>query len=150
VFATGVAAATPVRVLSLSDGSREVLAPLDDGEPLTYSYRQSIYDVPVYEDFVRHDDVIDLQRVRSPDIRSVEYFRWTDGRIDKGSDGLWYEDAPPPTGHRELVLRVAPKGQQRMSSPRWSCSLLERFGETVVTVRVEQRPRLAALLEALR
>lgn len=150
VFATGVALATPVRVLAFSDGSREILAPLDEGEAVTYSYRQSIYDVPVYEDFIRHGDVIDLQRVRSPDIRSVEYFRWEDGRIAQLADGLWYEDAPAPAAHDELVLRVAVAGQQRWTSARWTLELLRRFGEGVVTVRVEQRPRAFTLLEALR
>lgn len=147
---TGVALATPVRVLSFSDGAREILAPLDDGEAVTYSYRQSIYNVPVYEDFVRHGDVLDLQRVRSPDIRSVEYFHWEDGRIVQAADGLWYEDAPPPRAHDELVLRIAVAGQQRWTAPRWTLELLPRFGETVVTVRVQQRPRLLTLLEAPR
>lgn len=147
---TGVALATPVRVLAFSDGAHEIVAPLDDGEAVTYSYRQSIYDVLVYEDFVRHGDAIDLQRVRSPDIRSVEYFRWEDRRILQGADGLWYEDAPPPTAHDELVLRIAPLGQQRWTTARWTLDLLPRFGETVVTVRVQERPRVVALLEAPR
>jgi len=149
VIVTGVAVATPVRVLSLSAGSREVLAPLDDGEPLTYSYRQSIYEVPVYEEFVRHGDAIDLLRVRSPDIRSIEYFRWEDGRIARDSDGLWSEDAPP-SEHQELIIRVAPQGQQRMTTSRWSYELLSLFGETVVTVRVGQRPFALTLTEAVR
>lgn len=150
VFLTGVALATPVPVLSLSDGTREVLAPLAEDEPLTYSYRQSIYEVPVHEDFVRHDDEVDLLRVRSPDIRSIEYFRWPDGKILQGADGLWYEDAPSPNGHTELVLRIAPQGEQRMTSRAWSYSLLALFGETVVTVRVGARPRAQVLLEAAR
>ncbi len=149
VIATGVALATPVRVLSFSNGSREVLAPLDEGEALTYSYRQSIYEVPVYEEFIRHGDAIDLLRVRSPDIRSIEYFRWEDGRIVQGSDGLWSEDAPP-SAHEELVIRIAPLGQQRMTTPRWSLELLPFFGETVVTVRVERRPFALTLAEAAR
>lgn len=141
----GAALAAPVPVLSLSDGAREVLAPLDGGEPLTYAYRQSIYEVPVYEDFVRHGDVIDLQRVRSPDIRSVEYFRWESGQIVRNADGLWEESAPPPTAHRELVLRLAPLGEQRLVTSRWSYTLLPLFGETVVTVRVASRPRAQLL-----
>lgn len=149
VIATGVALATPVRVLSLSNGSREVLAPLDEGEALTYSYRQSIYEVPVYEEFVRHGDAIDLLRVRSPDIRSIEYFRWEDGRILQDAGGLWYEDAPP-SQHEELVIRIAPLGQQRMTTPRWSLEMLPLFGETVVTVRVGQRPFALTLTEAAR
>lgn len=150
VLVTGVALATPVGVLSLSDGSREILAPLDTGDALTYSYRQSIYGVPVYEDFVRQGDAIDLRRVRSVDIRSVEYFGWEDGRIVRDADGLWYEDAPPPTAHPELVLRIAPLGEQRLTASGWSYALLPLFGETVVTVRVERRPRAQTLLGATR
>ena len=136
MIVTGVAIATPVPVLSMTDGRQLLVAPLDSGDALTYSYRQSIYDVPVYEEFERRDDVLELLRVRSPDIRSVEYFRW-DGDIVQGSDGLWVEDAPP-SEHAELVIRIAPLGQQRISTTRWAYDLLPRFGETVVTVRVER------------
>ena len=93
VIVTGVALAAPVPVLTMTDGRHLVVAPLDAGDALTYSYRQSIYDVPVYEEFVRRDYSLDLLRVRSSDIRSVEYFRW-DGDIVQGGDGLWVEDAP--------------------------------------------------------
>jgi hypothetical protein len=145
---TGVALATPVPVLALSDGTHEIVAPLADGEALTYSYRQSIYDVPVYEEFVRRGDIIDLLRVRSPDIRSIEYFHW-DEDPTKAPDGLW--EAPAPSNeHADLVLRIAPQGQQRMTTPRWSYALLPLFGETVVTVRVERRPYALSLLEARR
>ena len=145
---TGVALATPVPVLAMSDGTREVVAPLDEGEALTYSYRQSIYDVPVYEEFVRHGDVIDLLRVRSPDIRSIEYFHW-DGDPSQEPDGLWYMDAPP-SEHAELVVRIAPLGQQRMTTRRWSYALLPLFGENVVTIRVAQRPFALTVVEAAR
>jgi hypothetical protein len=120
----------------MSDGQRIVVAPLDDGDAVTYSYRQSIYDVPVYEEFERRGDVLELLRVRSPDVRSIEYFRW-DGDIVRGADGLWAEQAPP-SEHAELVIRIAPLGQQRIASARWTHDLLPRFGETVVTVRVER------------
>lgn len=143
VIVTGVALATPVPVLTLSNGDRTVAGHLDEGEALTYAYRQSIYEVPVYEEFVRKGDVIELLRVRSPDIRSVEYFRW-DGDIAQGADGLWTEEAPP-SDHRELVIRIAPLGQQRITTARWSYELLPLFGETVVTVRVAQRPRALTL-----
>ena len=135
---TGVALAAPVPVLAIGDGSLEIVASLEEGEALTYSYRQSIYDVPVYEEFVRHGDAIDLLRVRSPDIRSIEYFHW-DGDPAKDADGLWAENAPP-SEHEELVIRIAPLGQQRMTTPRWTYALLPLFGETVVTVRVARRP----------
>jgi hypothetical protein len=138
VVVTGVALATPVPVLAVTDGQREITAPLDEGEALTYSYRQSIYDVEVYEEFVRRGDVIEMLRVRSPDIRSIEYFRW-DGDIKQGDDGIWAEDAPP-SEHSELVIRIAPLGRQRISTARWAIDLLPRFGETVVTVRITRRP----------
>jgi hypothetical protein len=145
---TGVAVATPVAVLSMTSDRRSVVAPLDPGDALTYSYRQSIYDVPVYEEFVRRDDALDLLRVRSPDIRSVEYFRW-DGDIAQGPDGLWVEDAPP-SEHAELVIRIAPLGQQRIATARWSYDLLPQFGETMVTVRVERLAPLGEWWRALR
>ena len=148
LIVTGAAAAAPVPVLAMSDGSHEIVAPLDEGESLTYSYRQSIYDVPVYEEFVRHGDAIDLLRVRSPDIRSIEYFHW-DGDPLQEPDGLWYMDAPP-SEHSELVIRIAPLGQQRMTTPRWSYSLLPLFGENVVTIRVAQRPFALTVVEAAR
>ena len=47
VIVTGVAIATPVPVLSMTDGRQLVVAPLDAGDPLTYSYRQYINDEPV-------------------------------------------------------------------------------------------------------
>jgi hypothetical protein len=146
VLLTGVALATPVRVLAMSDGAHEIVASLDDGEALTYSYRQSIYDVLVYEEFVRRGDVIELLRVRSPDIRSIEYFRWDDGVIAQDPDGMWSEEAPP-SDHQSLVLRIAPLGRQRVSTARWSYDLLASFGETVVTLSVARRPFVLTLLE---
>lgn len=142
LLTTGVALATPVPVLSITDGRSILVAPLDDGDALTYSYRQSIYGVPVYEEFERRGDVLELLRVRSSDIRSIEYFRW-DVDIRQGADGLWSAEAPP-SEHAELVIRIAPLGQQRIATARWAYDLLPRFGETVVTVRVE---RLAPLRE---
>jgi hypothetical protein len=145
---TGVALATPVPVLAVSDGHREITGTLAEGEALTYSYRQSIYDVPVFEEFVRQGDVIALLRVRSPDIRSIEYFRW-DGDIRQDDDGLWAEEAPP-SDHAELTIRLAPLGQQRIATSRWAMDLLPQFGETVITVAVTQRPRAVAWVEAVR
>lgn len=145
VIATGVALAAPVPVLAMGDGSKEIVVPLDEGEALTYSYRQSIYDVPVYEEFVRHGDAIDLLRVRSPDIRSIEYFHW-DEDPTQDPDGLWAADAPP-SEHQELVIRIAPLGQQRMTTARWSYPLLPMFGETVVTIRVAHRPLVLRVVE---
>jgi len=133
----GAALALPVPVLTVSDGTTEFMAPLEDGEAMRFSYRQSIYEVPVFEELQREGDRIALQRVRSSDVRSLEYLRW-DGAIKRDGDGLWYQDAPPTEAH-ELVIRIAPLGQQRFSTARWECDLFGRFGQTVVRVRAEHR-----------
>jgi hypothetical protein len=145
-FATGVALATPVPVLTVSDGKAECVGPLDDGEAMRYSYRQSIYDVPVWEEFKRDGDRLELLRVRSTDIRSIEYFRWDDPIVQE-SDG-WWASAAPPGESSELVIRIAPLGQQRIATARWTCDMLARFGETVVTVRADRRPLGLTLLAA--
>jgi hypothetical protein len=144
ILVTGVALATPVPVLTIDDGTTEFVGPLDDREAMRYSYRQSIYDVPVWEEFARDGDRIDLLRVRSPDVRSIEYFRWEVPIVQEGN-GWWAADAPP-SDINELVIRIAPLGQQRLATPRWSCDLLARFGETVVRVRADRRPFLLTLL----
>jgi hypothetical protein len=143
---TGVALATPVPVLTVSDGKAECVGPLDDGEAMRYSYRQSIYDVPVWEEFKRVGDRLELLRVRSKDIRSIEYFRWDDPIVQE-PDG-WWASAAPPSESSELVIRIAPLGQQRIATARWSCDMLARFGETVVTVRADRRPLALTLLAA--
>ena len=143
---TGVALATPVPVLTVRDGRAECGGPLDDGEAMRYSYRQSIYDVPVWEEFKRDGDRLELLRVRSMDIRSIEYFRWDDPIVQE-SDG-WWASAAPPGDSSELVIRIAPLGQQQIATARWTCDMLARFGETVVTVRADRRPRGLTLLTA--
>lgn len=143
---TGVALATPVPVVTASNGTAECMGPLDDGEAMRYSYRQSIYDVPVWEEFKRDGDRLELLRVRSQDVRSIEYFRWDDPIVQE-SDG-WWVSAAPPGDSRELVIRIAPLGQQRITTARWSCDLLARFGETVVTLRADRRPLGLTLLAA--
>ena len=143
MLVTGVALATPVPVLTASNGVAECVGPLDDGEAMRYSYRQSIYDAPVWEEFQRDGDKLELRRVRSKDIRSIEYFRW-DGPIVQEPDG-WWASAAPPRGPAELVIRIAPLGQQRIATARWSCDMLARFGETVVSVRAERRPFVLTL-----
>ncbi len=144
VLVTGVALATPVPVLTVGDGSREFVGRLEDGEALRYSYRQSIYDVPVHEEFERDGDRIELLRVRSSDVRSIEYFHW-DGEIVQDDDGWWTEVAPP-SDIKELVIRIAPLGQQKFVTAGWTCDLLGRFGETVVRVRADRVPLARALL----
>ena len=68
VTSLGVALATPVAVLSVDDGMTEFVAALDRDESLTYSYRQSIYQVPVYEELTRAGTGLRIERVRSPDV----------------------------------------------------------------------------------
>jgi hypothetical protein len=140
--------ATPVPVLAIDDGQHEVVARLDDGEAVTYAYRQSIYDVAVQEEFVRAGDALDMRLVRSPDIRSIEYFRW-DGKIVQREDGTWAEAAPPPSTHPELVIRITALGQQRLFSSAWSIVLRDLFGESVVTVRAGRRPLALVLLRRI-
>ena len=90
--AAGVALATPVSVLTVSDGLTEFVGTLTRGESLQYSYRQSIYQVTVFEVLAREENGLRIQQVRSSDIRSVEYFGWK-GEPAR-SEGLWTEDAP--------------------------------------------------------
>ena len=144
VVVTGVATATPVSVLTLSDDRREITEPLDDGEGLEYSYEQSVYLARVSEQFKRDGDRLELLRVRSTDIRAVEYFRW-DGEIRQEEDGLFTQDAPP-SEVGDLVIRITPGRGQTMRTARWTRGLESAFGDGVVRVRVERRSFLATLL----
>jgi hypothetical protein len=146
----GVALATPVPVLTVTDGRREFVGALAPGEPLLYSYRQSIYQVTVYEDLDRTSDGVRIQRARSADIRSIEYFGWR-GEPAQGLDGLWMEEAPASIAPEpELVIRITPAGEQRFATSGWSLALRGTFGETVVRVRAEDRPWLLATLAETR
>lgn len=144
VLVTGVATVTPVSVLTLSDDRREIALPLDDGEVLEYSYEQSVYLARVFEEFERTGDRLELLRVRSTDIRAVEYSRW-DGEIRQDRDGLFTQDAPPGE-LRDLVIRITPGRGQTMQTARWTRGLESIFGDGVVRVRAERRSFLATLL----
>jgi hypothetical protein len=149
VTAAGVALATPVSVLTVSDGTSEFVGALDREEALQYSYRQSIYQVTVLEELARDGTGLRIQRVRSRDIRSVEYFGWKGE--PRQSDGLWTEESPATVGvDPELVIRITPAGEQALSTSRWRVVLKPHFGETVVRVHAEDRPWLVALLEGAR
>jgi len=143
VLSTGVAMATPLPVLRLAEEHPEILAPLADGEPLEYSYEQSIYLVRVFEEFERSRDRLDLLRVRSSDIRAVEYFRW-DGEI-REEDGFFVQNAPP-SEVGELVIRVTRGRGQTFRTPRWTRDLESVFGDGVVSVRAERRSFVETLL----
>lgn len=141
---TGVVMATPVPVLSVSDGRHQFLGYLADGGSLVYSYRHSIYEVPVSERFTRDGDRLRFLRVTTPDIRVIEYLRWeTEIRSDSG---FFVADAPPME-LRELVIHISAGAEQRLRSGSWDLSLIERFGDGVVRVMPE---RIAALLALVR
>jgi hypothetical protein len=147
--AAGVALATPVSVLTVSDGATEFVGTLGREEPLRYSYRQSIYQVTVFEELAREETGLRIQRVSSSDIRSVEYFGWKGEPAQ--ADGLWTEESPRSVAvDPELVIRITPAGEQTLSTSRWRVVLKPRFGETVVHVRAEDRPWVVALIEGAR
>jgi hypothetical protein len=149
VTATGVALAIPVSVLTVNDGVTEFVGALGREDSLQYSYRQSIYQVTVFEDLARDGTGLRIQRVRSSDIRSVEYFGWKGEPVQ--ADGLWTEESPRTVAvDPELVIRITPAGEQALSTSRWRVDLRSRFGETVVRVRAEDRPWLFAFLEGAR
>lgn len=143
---TGVAFATPVPVLSVSDGRREFLGVLLDRGRLLHSYRQSIYEVTVFEEFRRVGDRLDFVRVITSDVRAIEYLRW-DTPIREEND-QFVADAPP-ADLGELVIRVSPGAEQRLYTDDWSVFLADRFGDTVVRVRLERPGVLPALLRGL-
>ncbi|PYP30237.1 MAG: hypothetical protein DMD49_11015, partial [Gemmatimonadetes bacterium] len=121
----------------------------DRGDALQYSYRQSIYQVTVFEELAREGTGLRIQRVRSSDIRSVEYFGWNGEPTQ--SHGLWTEASPRTVAvEGELVIRITPAGEQALSTSRWRVVLKPRFGETVVRVRAEDRPWIEVLLEGAR
>jgi hypothetical protein len=150
VTAAGVALASPVPVLTVSDGTSEFVGTLDPSEAIQYSYRQSIYQVTVFEELAREGSGLRIQRVRSSDIRSVEYFGWS-GEPAQSREGLWVEDSPRTVAvDPELVIRITPAGEQAISTARWCVVLKPRFGETVVRVRAQDHPWLVTVLEGAR
>jgi hypothetical protein len=141
VALTGVALATPVAVLRVDPGGR--VYSLADGERYEYSYQQSIYQVPVIEEHVRDGDALRIVRVRSRDLRAVEYFRW-DGQIRRVGDEF-VQDAPP-NRLGALTIRITTEGTQRLRASGFDVSLRADFGETVVTVTPTYVPRALALI----
>lgn len=141
IVTTGAAAAAPVDVLRASDGRRECVVPLAPGETFTYAYIQSMYEKPVVEDLERDGDRIRILRIRSSELRAVEYYRW---ETPIGRDGERYVQEAPPYETDALVIRVSPPYAQRLDGAGWICDLEARFGDDVVTVAPGVRP--AALL----
>jgi len=141
VALTGVVLATPVAVLRVDPGGH--LYALADGERYEYSYQQSIYQVTVVEEHVRDGDTLRIVRVRSRDLKAVEYFRW-DGQIRR--EGEEFVQDAPPNRVGALVIRITTEGQQRLRSATFDVSLRDRFGETVVTVTPAYVPRVLAFV----
>ena len=139
---TGAALAAPVAVIEVSDGHGRFVAPLDDGEDFTYSYIQSIYGVTVVEEQRRVGDRLRIIRVRSTDIKAVEYFRWESPIRDEGAEHV--QDAPSYEVP-QLLIRITPASTQRIATPRWTLDLPGRFGDAAVTVRPETLPRAMVL-----
>jgi len=144
IIATGAALAAPVGVLTAGDSSREIVVPLGDGQPFAYSYLQSVYQAPVSEEQERRANGFHILRVRSPDRRAVEYFRW-DGPVRW--DGDTYVQDAPPNEVPQLLIRITAANDQRLTATNWSIDLPARFGdEALVRVRVGDLPRIVALL----
>jgi hypothetical protein len=141
VVLTGVALATPVTVLRVDPGGH--VYALADGERYEYSYQQSIYQVPVVEEHAREGDMLRIVRVRSRDLRAVEYFRW-DGPIRREGDEF-VQDAPP--NHvGGLTIRITTEGMQRLRGAGFDISLRSQFDDAVVSVTPTHVPRVVALI----
>ena len=143
--ATGAALAAPVNVVEVSDGRAALLRPLDDGEPYTYTYIQSVYNVVVVEEQARAGDMLRIDRARSTDIKALEYFRWPDAIRE---DGGGFVQAAPFWEAPQLRIRITAPNGQTLRTARWSLDLPARFGETVVTVRPLSVPWAVALLRS--
>ena len=144
---TGVALATPVPVLALTDGVTSRVVWLDDGDRYVYAYVNSVYDAEVEERHLRSNDRLRITSVRSSDIKAVEYFGWT-GDIRQVAGG-WEEDAPR-NEQRRLEIRITPRYRQRLSGPRWTVDLAAVYGDGIVLVTAERVPVITALLRGWR
>lgn len=140
-IATGAALAAPVGVLEVTDGRATETLPLEDGDSLSYSYIQSVYNVLVVEEHERAGGLLRMDRVRSSDIKAVEYFRWT--TPIRQIDAQFVADAPKYEVP-EFLIRITAPNAQTLRSGSWSLDLPARFGETVVTVRPAWLPRAIA------
>jgi hypothetical protein len=140
-IASGSALSAPVGVLEVSDGRVTEIRGLEDGDPLTYSYIQSVYNVLVVEEHERAGGLLRMDRVRSSDFKAVEYFRWTTPIRQVDAE---FEADAPAYEVPEFVIRVTGPNAQTLRGASWSLDLPSRFGETVVTVRPAWLPRVIA------
>ncbi len=146
LIVTGVALATPVPMLAVTDGVRSVAVWLDDDERYRYTYVNSIYQAPVEERHLRSRDRLRITSARSTDIRAVEYFRWK-GEPRRVGDA-WEQEAPRNEARR-LTIRVTSGSQQRLTGDRWSIDL-SGFPQDVILVTAERLPILTALMRGWR
>jgi len=126
---------------------RQVILPLGEEEPYTYSYINSIYNAAVEERHVRLDGKLHITGVASPDIRAVEYFRWP------GEPGLvrdLYEQAAPPNDQQQLLIRVTPAYAQQLAGPHWRVDLAQEFADGLVRVSPERLPLTGAIARGWR
>lgn len=136
----------PVPVLSVTDGRNEFMGLLIEGGHVSYSYRQSVYKVTVYEEFERVGDRLEFRQVRSEDIRAIEYFRWDTPIRQEGS--LFVSD-PPTSEVGDLVIRISLGAEQRIRAADWRLSMEERFGDAVVRVKIDRPALLVAVARGL-
>jgi hypothetical protein len=82
-----------------------------------------------------------MDRVRSSDIKAVEYFRWP---TPIRQDGAEFVANAPSYEVPGFVIRITAANAQTLRTAAWSLNLPARFGETVVTVRPSWLPRVIA------
>lgn len=138
---TGVALAAPVPVLRLEGDAAQVEVPLGDGEPIKYSYVQSIYEAPTVETLAVEGGDLRLVEVRTTDRRVIEYLRWS-GEPERDGDG--FRQAAPDTRMRELRLQVTGPHQWLVAGGT-EVQLERMFGRGVVVIRPSLSTRAATM-----
>lgn len=134
----GAALAAPLPVLEFDAGAESRTLALDLGGAFSYEYRQSIYGVPVYEDFRHEWGQLRLERVRSTNAAALEYFRW-DTAVRRLDESHLVIDAPDVVTP-ELVIRAAPGADQKVRTRPGYFLYAERWPSDVIRVRPSWRP----------
>lgn len=136
VLIAGAALAAPALVLEVRSPERQVVLPMRDAG-FTYSYRQSIYDVPVREHLRVEADGIRIERASSTDLRALEYFRWPGSAYESGGALAW---TAPENSSPRLEIAVVERGEQVVDTGIRSLALDDVFERTSVTVTAARRP----------